>query len=150
MLLKILTPLPYHRLMDIASLMLRTTFGLLIMRYGYQKLVNFEEFSGFFIDFIGLGPRISLGLTIFAELGCGFLIVIGLLTRPALVPLIITMLVAIFIAHATDPFDKKEHAILFLVPFISLLILGAGKYSIDYLIAKRLKPLPGNTQQNQE
>ncbi len=150
MLFKILTPYPNHRLIDVASLLLRVTFGLLIMRYGYQKLSNFEEFSGFFIDFIGLGPRISLGLAVFAELGCGFLVVIGLLTRPALLPLIMTMLVAIFIAHANDPFQEKEHALLFVVPFISLLILGAGKYSVDYLIVKRLKAVPGDTQENQK
>lgn len=86
------------------------------------------------MNFLGFGREISLVLAVFAEFFCSILVILGFATRFALFPLIITMLVAIFIAHGDDPFHVKEHALLFLFPYLSLLILGAGKYSLDYLI----------------
>ena len=46
------------------------------------------------------------------------LLIIGLFTRQAVIPLIITMLVAIFVIHGDDPFKDKEMAILYLIPYI--------------------------------
>jgi putative oxidoreductase len=48
------------------------------------------------------------------------------------------MLIAAFVVHSDDPFGKKEMAILYILPYITLLILGSGKYSIDYLLSQRL------------
>lgn len=116
---------------DIGLLILRLSSGLLMMRYGWQKLVNFAEYSTGFLDFLGLGGEVSLGLAIFAELFCAFLIVLGLFTRWASMPLIITMLVAFFAAHANDTFDVKEHPLVFLFPYMTLLFAGAGRFSLD-------------------
>lgn len=102
-----------------------------MMRHGWQKLINFNEYASGFLNFLWLGGEVSLGLATFAELVCAFLIVIGLFTRWAAMPLIITMLVAFFQAHANDSFDVKEHSLLFLFPYIALLIAGAGKFSAD-------------------
>jgi putative oxidoreductase len=41
------------------------------------------------------------------------------------------MLVAVLIVHGADPFNVKEKAVLFLIAFVSVLILGPGKYSLD-------------------
>ena len=49
------------------------------------------------------------------------------------------MLVAGFISHAGDPFAVKEKAFLFLVIFVTITIAGAGKYSIDNFINKKLE-----------
>jgi len=116
---------------DVGLLVVRIAFGGLMMRYGWQKLVNFSEYASGFLDFLWLGSEVSLGLAIFAELLCAFLIVIGLFTRWATIPLIITMLVAFFQVHANDTFDVKEHSLLFLFPYIALLMTGGGKFSID-------------------
>lgn len=116
---------------DLGLLVLRIAFGALMMRHGWQKLVNFSEYAGGFLDFMGMGGQVSLGMATFAELFCAFLIVIGLATRFAAIPLIITMLVAFFQAHANDAFDVKEHSLLFLFSYITLLIAGAGKFSLD-------------------
>ena len=84
-----------------------------------------------FGDPIGLGAPVSLGLAVFAEVACAFLLVIGLFTRLATIPLIITMLVAGFVVHFADPFEDKEGALMFLIPYVVLLLLGPGHYSID-------------------
>jgi putative oxidoreductase len=41
------------------------------------------------------------------------------------------MFVAAFIVHLSDPFARKEKAILFLIGFIAIMMMGPGKYSID-------------------
>jgi putative oxidoreductase len=125
---------------DIGLLILRIAFSLLMMRYGLQKIENYTEWSGGFLNFLGLGGSISLGLVIFAEFFCSILVLLGTFTRFALIPLIITMLVAFFQAHANDTFDVKEHPLVFLFPYITLLFAGAGRYSLDFMMfGKRRK-----------
>lgn len=78
----------------------------------------------------------SLGLTVFSELVCSALLIAGLLTRPALAVLIATMLIIIFVIHAGDPVTDREHAFLFLIPFVAIFLFGPGQYSLDALIKK--------------
>ena len=80
-----------------------------------------------------------MGLAVFAEVFCSILILIGLGTRLAVIPLIITMLIAVFQIHADDPFSKQEKGILFLVIYFALIVLGSGRYSIDKLMAGNKK-----------
>jgi putative oxidoreductase len=70
---------------------------------------------------------------------CSIAIILGFATRFVSIPLIITMFVAVFIIHADDPWQKKEFALLYLVPFLTLLFTGAGKFSLDAVIKKRKK-----------
>jgi len=92
---------------SIGLLLLRIAMGGFMLTHGWKKLMNFGEKSQKFMDFLGLGSEISLGLTVFAEVGCAVLIIVGLFTRVAAVPLIIAMIVAAFVAHGGDPFGKK-------------------------------------------
>ncbi len=119
---------------------LQTNIGLALLRFApsamllthgtpkFQKLIsgNFE-----FGDPIGIGATPSLFLAVIGEFVCPILIIIGFKTRWMAVPPAITMLVAGFIVHATDPFGTKEKAFLFLTFFILIIILGPGKFSID-------------------
>lgn len=117
-----------------STLILRLSLGLLMANHGFRKLTGYAEMAPDFLDFMGLGGEVSLALAVFAEFFCSMLLVLGMFTRFALIPLIATMLVAVFIAHAGQDFGEKEHALLFLFPYLSLLILGPGKYSVDYLM----------------
>lgn len=120
-----------------AVLILRVSFAIFMMVHGYQKLqwlIAGGEIQ--FGDPIGVGPYASLVLAVFAEFVCSILLLIGLGTRLAVIPLIITMAVALFIVHGADGFDKKEMALHYLVVYLFLLISGSGKYSVDHLISK--------------
>lgn len=123
---------------DIVLLLLRVTFGgLMLINHGWGKMMKcFGEGPIKFADPIGLGAEFSLYLAVFSEVVCAFLLVIGLFTRQAVIPLIITMLVAIFIVHGDDPFKKMEMGILYLVPYICILLKGAGWYSLDAQVRK--------------
>lgn len=116
---------------DVAVLVLRIFSGAFIMTHGIPKVKKIFSGDLGFGDPIGLGPEVSLVLVAFAEAVCGFLVILGLGTRWATIPLIIAMGVAAFIAHAADPFGTKEKPLLFLVIFIVLLLTGGGKYSLD-------------------
>ena len=116
-------------------------FGLLLLRVGSAVLMlalhglpKFEKIIQGDFTFgnpLGIGEAPSLFLAAIAEFICPILVIIGFKTRWATVPTILTMLVALFIVHGSDPFSVKEKALLFLVSFGSILLLGPGKYSLD-------------------
>lgn len=118
----------------LSVLLLRLAAGGFMLTHGYPKLQRMLAGDFQFGDPIGLGPEISLGLAVFAEFFCSLLLVLGLGTRLATIPLIVTMAVAAFIAHGADPFGRKEMALLYLVTYVVLLLTGSGKYSVDRLI----------------
>lgn len=123
---------------DAGKLIIRLGAGAMMLTHGIPKIGRlFGEGPIKFADPFGLGPEISLGLAIFAEVICTALILIGFKTRLATIPLMITMLTAAFYAHAADPFGTKEKPLLFFVLFIAIAVMGAGKYSIDGIQKKR-------------
>ena len=125
-------------LRDLALLILRLSVGLLMLTHGIPKLTGFNQIvsEGGFIPVFG-SVALGLGLTVMAEVFMSVFLAIGLFTRFSLVPLIVTMLVAVFVAHASDPLSVKEHALLFLFPYLALMLTGPGRLSVDHLLFKR-------------
>lgn len=152
------------RVMDPGTQDAAASAGLLILRlgvagymitHGWSKVTmlmerQFEMFG----DPIGIGPVASLVLVVLAEFLCAILVVAGLATRLAAIPIVITMAVAAFVAHGADPWTmteaamrffsgaskswaSKQPALTFLFVFLALVFTGAGKYSLDALIASR-------------
>ncbi len=108
----------------------------MIINHGYQKLSHFETMQHKFISFLGISPTISLVLVIFAEFFCGILVVLGLFTRFACIPIIITMCVALVKANNTDIFGKGELPALYLLGFTAIQLAGPGRVSLDSIINK--------------
>ncbi|MFD1613576.1 DoxX family protein [Gelatiniphilus marinus] len=120
-----------------ALLILRVVIGIFMLTHGWGKLVTlFGSGPIQFPDPLGVGATASLALTVFSEVVCSILLILGLATRFAAIPLLITMLVAAFVIHANDGFAKQEFALLYAVIYLSIAIIGAGKYSLDYLLSK--------------
>lgn len=117
------------------------SLGLLVLRvgaslsmialHGYPKIMGWSESSTKFFDPLGVGPAASLALVIFAEIICSLLITFGWFTRLAAIPLIIAMSVATFGYHAADPLAVQEKGYMYIVIYLTLLLAGAGKYSVD-------------------
>lgn len=122
---------------DVAALFLRLIVGGLFIYHGYGKIAAFGQMYTTFPDLIGIGGKISYILVIFAEFFCGILVALGFLTRFSIIPIMITMIVAYFIAHKTDPFQVKELALVFLTLSVVVFILGSGKISLDKMIFKK-------------
>lgn len=128
----------YSAKVTYSLLILRVISGGFMLTHGVPKLLKFMNGPPFeFSDPIGIGVTASLVLTIFAEVICAVLIIAGLYTRLASVPLIITMAVAAFIVHAQDAFFAKEMPLLYLSIFMVIAILGSGRASIDRLIESK-------------
>ncbi|WP_339654317.1 DoxX family protein [uncultured Maribacter sp.] len=118
-------------LKDIGLAFFRIAISAMMLTHGlpkFQKLIsgNFE-----FGDPIGIGAAPSLFLAVIGEFICPILIIIGFKTRLSAVPTAITMGVAVFIAHAADDFGTKEKALLYLVSFITIILVGPGKFGVD-------------------
>jgi len=122
---------------DLSLLLVRIAAAGFMFSHGWGKLVKLVNGNFEFGDPIGLGVEISLGLTVFSEILCAFLVLIGLFTRLAAIPLIITMIVAVFVVHLDHDFGKKELGLFYLINYLVLFLSGAGKYSVDSLFRKK-------------
>ena len=144
-----------ERSASIGLLILRLGIGGFLLSHGWGKLQMLlaggaEKFG----DPVGIGSTLSLALVTSSEFLCALLIILGLATRLAAVPVVISMSVAAFAVHARDPWTmeaaanaffsgasktwfSKEPALLYLIPFLSLVFTGGGKLSLDGWIANR-------------
>ncbi|MCX2680184.1 DoxX family protein [Galbibacter sp. EGI 63066] len=117
---------------------LRIAASALLLTHGYGKLQMLLAGGDIeFMSVLGLGPTISLILAVLGEFVAALLVLIGFKTRFfAIFPAII-MAVAFFVIHSSDPLGKKELPLLYLIVFVSLILLGGGKYSLDGFMGKK-------------
>ena len=123
---------------DLGSLLFRLSIGgIMAFAHGLSKLPPAEQFvSG--VESLGFPmPLYFAWAAALAEFLGGILILCGLFTRHAALFLGFTMAVAAFKAHAADPFNVKEMAILYLTACTLLFFQGAGKYSLDSVLRKK-------------
>jgi len=103
----------------------------LIYGHGWPKLIRLINGDTEFLDPFGIGSAPTLFLAIIAEVLCPLLIILGFKTRWNAIPPAIAMFVAAFIVHRADPFGTKEMALIYLVIFLSISLIGPGKYGLD-------------------
>jgi len=121
---------------NLGMVILRIATGLLLASHGYAKLVKFNSLKYKFMNFMHLGSTASLSLIIFAELVCGILLILGLFTRLACIPIIIGMGVVVFIASHGQIFDSGERGLVYLAATLTILLCGPGRISVDGMMGK--------------
>lgn len=122
---------------DVILLLTRIAIAAMMLAHGLPKMgMLFAGGDVKFASIFGMGAEISLALAVFAEVFCSILVMVGFGTRLAVVPLIITMGIAVFYIHASDPFSKQELALHYILVYILLLFAGSGRYSIDGVLYK--------------
>ncbi|MEO8272091.1 MAG: DoxX family protein, partial [Aureliella sp.] len=124
---------------DSGLFVLRVAIGVFMLVHGIQKLMGFSEMADKFPDPIGIGSQLSLVMAIGAEVGCSLLLILGLGTRLAVIPLAFTMIVALFVVHAADPWKVKELAAMYLAVYAVIFITGPGRYSMDQKLFSKSK-----------
>ena len=124
-------------LLDWALLAVRIFVGVAMLTHGFPKLMMLLSGKIEFMNFMGIGEKTSLILTVLAEVLCSLFVLLGLFTRFSVVPLIITMLVAALMVHGNDPFAKQEMSLLYLFHYILIFVAGPGSISIDRLINRK-------------
>ncbi len=122
---------------NFAMLLQRVVMGLiLLMAHGVPKITNFSALSRSFFDPFGIGHRNTLLLSIFAEVFCAMLLVLGLFTRLAALIIVLDLSVAVFMYHRGQPLHNAELGIVCLTGIFSILLLGPGRVSVDGMMGK--------------
>ena len=71
-------------------------------------------------------------LAILAEVVCAAAVAVGLFTRIAAIPCALTMFVAAFMHHSGGSWGpERELALVYMVGFISIALIGSGAFSAD-------------------
>ena len=143
-----------------ATLLVRAFVGAVFLLEGILKFVNPLE--------LGVGRFVKIGIpfpSFFApfdgafEIGCGLLLMAGLMTRLSAIPMIINMIVALTSTKIPmllqQGFWKAAHEarldVSMFLGCIFLLLVGAGPLSLDSLIASRSgKTPPGSRREPTE
>ncbi len=132
------------KLMSFAPFVLRVATGLVFAMHGYQKLLGGIPQTAGFLGSLGLPmPALFAGLLIAAELIGGIMLILGLYTHWVAKILAFVALVAFVTVHATKGFFVNqggyEYIMLIFAASVSLMITGAGRWSLDGLFAKARK-----------
>lgn len=128
--------------LDVGLLVIRVMIGILMAFYGYAKLTHFNEMaaSDFWaknISFLGMSGAVPLALTIFAELFCSILLIVGLLSRFSLIVLAFCMAYIFLVVFPMEILSKGQNgyefnsAFTYFIIYVGLLLTGVGKYSLD-------------------
>lgn len=150
MLKKLFSPSETSTLASLALLALRVSFGWAMFTcHGLDKFKNFSSMADHFADPLGLGPKLSFSLVVFAEVAGALLVAVGFLTRFAALTLVIDMGVAFVMVHKTalTGTHNGELALLYLAAFTAILFAGPGKFSADRVFFKgqgKSKPKPSS------
>ena len=132
-------------LKDLAILLLRVFTGALLIHHGFEKLNDINNFADAFVRPLHLPFPIALSyLAAGSEIVGSWLIILGLGTRLGATAILGTMSVAIYHAVATSGFNiyLLELLALYFSSAFSIILLGPGMYSADYLINQILKSNP--------
>lgn len=119
---------------DLALLVLRVLLGGLLLRlHGWGKIDGLSADPVQFADPFGLGPGVSLALSMFAEVVGSALVIIGLATRWAAALVVINLLTAFTLAHGMKLIGQGsgELPLVYLLGFLVLFLAGPGKFSVD-------------------
>lgn len=132
-------------------MLIRGMVGYIMFYHGSQKLFGWFDGNGMegFIGMVGgldlpggVPPKIAAYTAAVSEFGGGILLMLGLLTRLAAIPVAVAMGVAAFKVHnknfavGAEPVGM-EYALTLMVVAIGLIFTGPGKFALDNLFARK-------------
>jgi putative oxidoreductase len=134
--------LPYLEKLDwVPGLLARLSIGFIFLQSGWGKLHHLDKVVAFFTSLGIPAANIQAPFVAGVELVGGALVLIGLFTRVASVPLIGTMVVAILTAKRGDIHELGDllfmPEFLFIVLLLWLIVKGAGVVSLDSVLGRR-------------
>ncbi len=122
---------------DIGKLILRFSIAALMLFHGFSKLFNGIDGIKFLVTNAGLPEFVAYGVYM-GEVVFPILIILGLFTRISSLFFALTMIFGIFLVHSSELFVLEETGgllielpLIYLLASISIMFIGAGKYSLD-------------------
>lgn len=138
----------------VAAAIARVTVGGVLLPHGLQKTIGmfggygFDGTMGFFTGTLGL-PWIVAFLVIMAESLGAISLILGFCTRFSAASLIVVMIGAMTMGHFEHGFfmnwfgaqkgEGIEYHLLVVGMALSLVVSGAGRWSVDRIIASKMK-----------
>jgi len=131
-----------HTYSNLSRLFLRLFTGIMFLQLCIRQMLNFDKILPTFDGFLGMSPEVSMTALVVVELLCAVCIMLGLLTRLAVLFPLGLMLVAENIFMSTNAVVPNQlfnfepgYPVMFIGIFVFLLLAGPGKISLDYIIA---------------
>jgi putative oxidoreductase len=131
-----------HTYSNLSRLFLRLFTGIMFLQLCIRQMLNFDKILPTFDGFLGMSPEASMIALVVVELLCAVCIMLGLLTRLAVLFPLGLMLVAENIFMSTNAVVPNQlfnfepgYPVMFIGIFVFLLLAGPGKISLDYIIA---------------
>ena len=124
-------------------LLVRASLAAVFVPSGWGKLHDLEKVTGFFTELGIPAPHLNAVVVAVSELGCGSLLLVGLLSRAAAIPLVISMTIAIITAKRSDLSGVVDlfavDEFIYVVMAIVIAVMGAGALSVDGQVERRMK-----------
>ncbi|MCF0214234.1 MAG: DoxX family protein [Muribaculaceae bacterium] len=143
---------------NLARLFVRLFVGIMFMQFGIRQMMNFNILAPTFPTILGMSPDVCLMLMIVIEILCSFLIMIGLLTRLATIPPLISMIWAEYyivevmlkgLDFSALGLEPGYVPVMFIGIYIYILLAGPGKISLDYLISLHILSATGKSEEEE-
>jgi len=142
-----------HTYSNLSRLFLRLFTGIMFLQLCIRQMLNFDQIVPTFEGFLGMSPEASMIVLVIIELLCAVCIMLGLLTRLAVLFPLGLMLVAERVimssqSAVTDQLFNFEpgYPVMFIGIFIYFLLAGPGKISLDYIIGAHFTESPADEQ----
>ncbi|MBR1883163.1 MAG: DoxX family protein [Muribaculaceae bacterium] len=133
-----------HTYSNLSRLFLRLFVGVMFLQVCVSQFMNLGEMPTD-VSFCGLSPAASMGTGLMLLSLCAAFIMLGFLTRFAVLPPMIIMCVAewlIFTSSAAPAsslfYFQPGYPVMFIGIFLYFLLAGPGKISLDYVISAYL------------
>ena len=133
-----------HTYSNLARLFLRLFTGVMFLQLCIRQMLHFSELAPSLSGFMGLSAEGTMALLLALELLCAAFIILGLLTRLAVLPPLVIMMIAeeFILAHepATNQLFSFQpgYPVMFIGIFAFFLLAGPGKISLDYVISAHI------------
>ena len=131
-----------HTYGNLSRLFLRSFTGIMFLQLCIRQMLNFDQIVPTFNGLMGLSPEASMTVLVVIELLCAVCIMLGLLTRLAVLFPLGLMLIAerVFMSSQSAVTDQlfnfaPGYPVMFIGIFVYFLLAGPGKISLDYIIA---------------
>ena len=130
-----------HTYSNLSRLFLRLFTGIMFLQLCIRQMLNFDEIVHTFNGFLGMSPEASVTLLVIVELVCAVFIMLGFLTRLAVLFPLGLMLVAEDVIWSSQTAATSQlfnfqpgYPVMFIGIFVFMLLAGPGKISLDYII----------------
>jgi putative oxidoreductase len=119
---------------DVGLLYLRVAANLLVLAvHGLPKVLHYTSQAAAIEDPFHFGKMLSISFAIFAEVICPPLMILGIATRLAAIPILVVTMIALLFVHPDWSVSQGQFAWMLLIIFGAIAIAGPGRYRLGRL-----------------